>query len=425
MNMFSGFSDIRGIRSTDGGSSWSFNYSGLTANSTYRIVKHTVNNNMYAATSSVHDIYQSTRLTDSYLDANDAEGKILYSVNSGAAWQLLHFFNHPVFWIALDPNNLNRMYASVIHSTLGGIYISNDIQNGGSSTWTKLPNPPRTEGHPAAIVVLNDGKVVCTYSDRRTANFTASSGTFIYTPSSNSWADISAAGMMYWTKDIVIYPGDVNQNTFYVCVFSGWGGPPNGLGGLYRTTNRGTNWAKINNQDRVTSVTFSPVNQNEMYMTTETQGLWFSSNITAVTPAFTQLSSYPFRQPERVFFNPYNTGEVWVTSFGGGLRVGNSVVGIEPISSVIPEKFALQQNYPNPFNPSTKIQFSIPKSSGVNVNLTIYDILGAEVSVIINEKLQAGEYEVTFDASNYSSGIYFYRLISDNFTETNKMILMK
>ena len=177
------------------------------------------------------------------------------------AWQLLHFFNHPVFWIALDPNNSNRMYASVIHSTLGGIYISNDIQNLGTSTWTKLPNPPRTEGHPASIVVLNDGKMVCTYSGRRTTSFTASSGTFIYNPQSNSWTDISHTGMYYWTKDIVLYPYDANQNTFYVCVFSGWGGPPNGLGGLYRTTNRGTNWTKINNQDRVTSVTFSPVNQ--------------------------------------------------------------------------------------------------------------------------------------------------------------------
>lgn len=425
LNMFGCFSDIRGIRSTDAGNSWSFNYTGLTANSTYRMLRHSSNNNLYAATSGVHDIYQSTRLTDSYLDAADPEGKILFSTSGGAAWQLLHLFSHPVFWIALDPNNPNRMYASVIHSTLGGVYISNDIQNGSLSTWTKLPNPPRTEGHPASIVVLGDGKAVCTYSGRRTANFTASSGTFIYTPSSNTWADISAPGMYYWTKDIVLYPYDAAQNTFYVCVFSGWGGPPNGLGGLYRTTNRGVNWTKINNQDRVTSVTFSPVNQNEMYMTTETQGLWLSQNITAAAPAFSVQASYPFRQPERVFYNPYNSNEVWVTSFGGGLRVGYSLVGIEPISSVIPDRFELQQNYPNPFNPSTKIRFSIPKSNDVSVNLAIYDILGSEVSVIVNETLKAGEYEVTFDASMLPSGVYFYVLRSGNYSYSRKMILTK
>jgi photosystem II stability/assembly factor-like uncharacterized protein len=423
LNLFSGFSDIKCIRSTDAGSSWSFNYTGLNANSTYRLAKHPVTGTLFAATSNIHDMYQSTRLTDNILDANDAEGKILYSTNGGSAWQLMHFFNHPVFWIALDPNNQNRMYASVIHSTLGGIYISNNIQNLGASSWTKLANPPRTEGHPASIAVLNDGKMVCTFSGRRTSSFTASSGTFIYNPQLNSWTDISHTGMYYWTKDIVVYPYDVNQNTFYVCVFSGWGGPPNGLGGLYRTTNRGSSWTKINNQDRVTSVTFSPVNQNIAYITTETQGLWYSANVTSATPAFLQLTSYPFKQPERVFFNPYNNNEVWVTSFGGGLRVGSIISGIHQISSEIPEKFELKQNYPNPFNPSTNFEFSLPKSSYVKI--VIYNILGKEISILVNNELKAGTYKIDWDGENYSSGAYLYTLESEGFTEVKKMVLLK
>jgi hypothetical protein len=90
--------------------------------------------------------------------------------------------------------------------------------------------------NPASIIVLNDGKMVCTYSGRRTSggSFTASSGVFIYDPVGNSWSDVSDAGMQYWTKDIVIDPSDPTQNTWYVCVFSGWGGAPNGLGGLYK-----------------------------------------------------------------------------------------------------------------------------------------------------------------------------------------------
>jgi hypothetical protein len=129
--------------------------------------------------------------------------------------------------------------------------------------------------------------------------------------------------MQYWTKDVVVDPADPTQNTWYAAVFSGWGGPPNGLGGLYKTTNRGQSWTRITSGlDRVGSVTINPNNTNEAFVTTETQGLWYSSNIHAASPTFTQVASYPFRQPERVFYNPYNPNEIWVTSFGSGLRVG-------------------------------------------------------------------------------------------------------
>jgi photosystem II stability/assembly factor-like uncharacterized protein len=321
-NIFASYSDIRGTRSTDGGGSWSFNYAGQPYNSTYQSLKHPVTGALYAATSSVHDMYQSTRLQDSILDGGT--GAIKYSTDGGANWSTLHDFLHPVIGIAIDPNNANRIYASVIHSSAGGIYVSSNIQNGAASTWTKLSNPPRTEGHPFSIHVLNDGTLACSYSGRRNSSgaFTASSGVFVSTNGGTNWVDRSHSGMIYWTKDLVIDPYDLAQNTWYAGVFSGWGGPPNGLGGLYRSTNRGATWTRINSLDRVTSCTFSPTNSNEMYLTTETKGLWYSSNVTDASPVFTQVASYPFRQPERVFFNPYNPSEIWVTSFGNGLRVG-------------------------------------------------------------------------------------------------------
>ena len=323
-NIFASYSDIRGTRSTDGGDSWSFNYSGQPYNSTYQSLKHPASGALYVAVSSLHDLYQSTYLTDAKI--NGGTGAIKFSIDKGATWATLHDFVHPVIGLALDPNNLNRMYASVIHSTAGGIYVSSDIQNGSASTWTKLANPPRTEGHPFNIHVLNDGTLVCTYSGRRNSSgaFTASSGVFTSTDGGNTWADRSAAGMRYWTKDLVIDPSDSSQSTWYAAVFSGWGGPPNGLGGLYRTTNRGATWTRINSLDRVTSCTISPTNAGEMYLTTETEGLWYSSNITSATPVFSAVTSYPFRQPERVFYNPYNPNEIWVTSFGNGIRVGNA-----------------------------------------------------------------------------------------------------
>jgi hypothetical protein len=96
----------------------------------------------------------------------------------------------------------------------------------------------------------------------------------------------------------------------------------------------------------------------------------------------------------------------------------------------LPNWFALEQNYPNPFNPSTRIGYSIPPSSRYGVGsretkLVVYDILGREVAVLVNEKKAPGRYEVEFDGSGLASGIYFYRLSAGTYVECRKMVLMK
>ena len=99
------------------------------------------------------------------------------------------------------------------------------------------------------------------------------------------------------------------------------------------------------------------------------------------------------------------------------------VTGIEDAESAVPTKMNLAQNYPNPFNPSTVINFSLTKKS--DVKLKIYDTLGKEIKVLVNESLNAGNHEVKFNAENLSSGIYFYQINAGDFVETKKMILMK
>ncbi len=111
-----------------------------------------------------------------------------------------------------------------------------------------------------------------------------------------------------------------------------------------------------------------------------------------------------------------------------GILYGDtSLVGINPISSEIPKYFSLSQNYPNPFNPVTKIKFSIPPSKGAKgmTRLIIYDMLGREIATLLNEGLQPGTYEVEWDGSNFSSGVYFYKLITAEYSETKKMVLIK
>ncbi|HEY3249680.1 MAG TPA: T9SS type A sorting domain-containing protein [Ignavibacteria bacterium] len=116
----------------------------------------------------------------------------------------------------------------------------------------------------------------------------------------------------------------------------------------------------------------------------------------------------------------------------------NPAIGIEPISNQVPSDFKLYQNYPNPFNPVTKIRFKISPVGAqyiVPVQIIIYDALGREVTTLVNEKLSPGTYEAEWpacrscgagrDASNYPSGVYFYKLIAGNYSETKKMVLIK
>ncbi len=104
----------------------------------------------------------------------------------------------------------------------------------------------------------------------------------------------------------------------------------------------------------------------------------------------------------------------------------NQLTGVElteGLETIIPQEYALEQNYPNPFNPSTTIRFSIPTSG--NVTLKVYDIVGKEVATLHQGELAAGTYNFKWNASNMASGIYFYKLSSDNFNQVKKMVLMK
>jgi hypothetical protein len=98
------------------------------------------------------------------------------------------------------------------------------------------------------------------------------------------------------------------------------------------------------------------------------------------------------------------------------------VISVDNIT-VLPSSYSLEQNYPNPFNPSTKIKYSI-KDAGF-VSIQVFDIFGREVTKLINLFQPSGNYEITFDAVNLTSGIYYYKLNINNFTETKKMLLIK
>ena len=137
-----------------------------------------------------------------------------------------------------------------------------------------------------------------------------------------------------------------------------------------------------------------------------------------------------FFDSEGLVKNQYYTGYITVTSndiqnpfvnIPVTMFTGKAVSVEDELS--IPESFSLRQNFPNPFNPATKIKFSIPTSKFVT--LKVYDALGNEVAILVNEEKPSGDYEVEFNASGFTSGVYFYKLQAGNFNETKKMLLLK
>jgi hypothetical protein len=129
--------------------------------------------------------------------------------------------------------------------------------------------------------------------------------------------------------------------------------------------------------------------------------------VNAITEALTSNDLYAFAGTD------YNG--VWRLPLPGVTAINNK--------PEIPENFSLKQNYPNPFNPTTTIEYSIPE--GKVVTLKVYNSLGQEVQTLVNSYQNAGTHEIDFDASDLSSGIYYYRMEAGNFKQVRKMLLIR
>jgi len=172
-------------------------------------------------------------------------------------------------------------------------------------------------------------------------------------------------------------------------------------------------------QDESTSVIYSLMNE----------GLFYSDNESIYLKLIPGSENLPVIQPINYSSTIRNISTDNENNFifvgtASGIYRTDFVTGIdEQVNKLIPKGFYLEQNYPNPFNPFTTIEYSVPKTS--KISLKVYDVLGSEVITLVDEEKQSGVYEVGLDGSFLSSGIYFYTLISDNFSDTKKLILLK
>jgi hypothetical protein len=196
------------------------------------------------------------------------------------------------------------------------------------------------------------------------------------------------------------------------------------FGAICRTTNQGISWSV---QYPPTGMIYELViaDENTIYACCDNGKFLKSTNAGINWNVYQSCySSYLYS----LDFADANTG---IAISDGGIIIkttngGGIPIGLNPVSQTVPSEFRLYRNYPNPFNPETRIKFSIPAGiKGEKVEISVFDIIGRKVEVLVNEELKAGLYEVSWNALKYSSGVYFCRMKAGGFVSTNKMILLK
>ncbi|MBK7255417.1 MAG: T9SS type A sorting domain-containing protein [Ignavibacteria bacterium] len=150
---------------------------------------------------------------------------------------------------------------------------------------------------------------------------------------------------------------------------------------------------------------------NTVLKTTNSGNNWFSMS----TPVNEEFTSVKF----------VNSKTGWIAGFSGVIlkTINGDLTGVNSVNGNVPDGFNLSQNYPNPFNPSTIIRYTLPESGIVSLN--VYDVNGKEVTQLMNKYYAKGNYEIRFDGTQLSSGVYFYKLTSGNFVDTKMMTLIK
>ncbi|MEP7146861.1 MAG: T9SS type A sorting domain-containing protein, partial [bacterium] len=189
--------------------------------------------------------------------------------------------------------------------------------------------------------------------------------------------------------------------------------------GVFTTTNSGANWS-LANQGIVGSVQ-TILSKGSNLIAGTTSGVFRSTNNGMTWTAFNQSLSNL-----NVLSMVDNDTHLFAGTNGSSVYrrlLSEIIISVNVISTQVPDAFGMSQNYPNPFNPVTKFNFQLPGSE--NVKVTVYDQLGKEAAILVNEKLSAGSYEVEFNAANFTSGVYFYKIDAGNFTNIKKMILLK
>jgi photosystem II stability/assembly factor-like uncharacterized protein len=380
-NIFAGTSDFGVYISTNSGTNWIQ----TSLNNHYVYSLTTLGNNIIAGSQSA--TYRSTDNGTSWIET---------SLNN----------NYSVFHLTTIGNN-------IFAGTNGdGIYISTDY---GAIWWRASVSGPLIE----SLASLNN----YIFAGMGT------SGVSFSTDNGTNWFQTSLNNHVVHSLIVLgnnIFAGTLNDGVFLSTNY----------GAIWTQTalNNKTVWSFTTQENNIfAGLDYNSPDSGGVYLSTNNGASWLNKN-----QGFNFIPSVvSLLIVNNYIFAGTNGYSVWRRSLA-------EIIEIKPISEIVPDRYSLRQNYPNPFNPETKIKFDIPRGSPIRafgddngrgsptgafgddkVVLKVYDILGKEIETLVNEKLQPGTYEVTFNASQYPSGVYFYRLITESFIDTKKMILLK
>ncbi len=344
---------------------------------------------------------------------------VYLSTNNGTSWSQTPLNNQFVFSLAVNGSNV---YAGTYGN---GVYLSTN--NGTTWTQTTLNNQYvvslAVSGSYIFAGVYYNGVYVSTNNGTTWTQTTLNTGdvyslavsgsniiagkylTGVYISSNNGSTWTQTALNNQTIQSLFVNGSDVYAGTYYSA-------------GIYKSTNNGATWSRNGLSNR--SVYSFALSGNSIIAGSDGYGVFVSSN---------NDTNWVQRNEglvgmERVYglctLNNYIFAATDYSEYRRGLI---EFLGVKQISEQVPAHFTLSQNYPNPFNPSTKIKFDIPKSDFVS--LKIFDALGREVAILVNEQLNSGTYEAEFNGADYPSGVYFYRLKGGDFAETKKSVLVK
>ena len=362
----------RGVyRSTNNGNSWYTVNNGLP----YLIIRDltSLGTNIYAA-------YQNNNLT---------QNGIYYSTNNGDEWIYR--------W-----NTLNR-YINVIKAKDSIFYIGLYYKSGDYGL-ERSNDSGKTFMTVYSTALYNEGVWDVEFMNANDVYLTTGDNILRSTNYGNNWVSVYTGS---------VYKLEISGNNIY-------GGGSYGTG-VVMSSNNGQNWTSIGMNDKnINSMTaygsylFVSTYDSGIFMTNNNGANWYNRN-QGIPPSYLNQFGEIFISDNYIFAG--------ANTYGAWRRQLTDIISVKNISTVIPDKYLLEQNYPNPFNPRTNIKFQV-KSAGV-VKIVVLDILGKEVATLVNEKLQPGTYETTFDASAYPSGAYLYKIESGAFKDVKRMILIK
>jgi hypothetical protein len=325
-------------------------------------------------------------VSNSHIFAGTGKGVYL-STNNGTSWTASNTgLTQPVFHLAISGINL-------FAGTNSGIFLSTNTGGNWTPANTGLPN--------------NAGVTGFAVSGSRIFAGIWGGGVFVSTNNGGNWTSVNTG-----LTNTHVYCLAVNASN----LFAG-----TDTTGVYLSTNNGASWSAVNSGLRDSDVYALAMSGTNLFAGTR-GGIFLSTNSgtswSAVNSGLTDSIAYALAVSGTNLFAGTIAHGVWRRP------LSEMITSVQEIArNELPQRILLEQNYPNPFNPSTKIQFSIPHSSHVILN--IYNVLGQEIATLVSQELAAGTYSTKWSADGKASGIYYYRLQAGSFVETKKLVLLR